>query len=73
LLGFNFCIEFTLGASNVVTDALSHQDIEAAAELSVLSAPSFDIYDELRQEFDDQSSLHALHTAVLAGDRGDKW
>jgi hypothetical protein len=54
-------------------DPLSRRDTKVAAELSVLSAPSFDIYDEVRQEFDDQSSLCALCVAVLTGDRGDKW
>jgi hypothetical protein len=35
--------------------------------------PSFHIFDELRQEFDDKASLRELRTAVLTGDRSDKW
>jgi hypothetical protein len=56
-----------------MADALSCRDIEAAVELAVLSAPSFHIFNELHQEFDDQSSLQELRAAILVGDRGDKW
>jgi hypothetical protein len=48
-LRFDFCIEYKLDVTNVVTDALSHHDSEAGAELSALSAPSFHIFDTLRQ------------------------
>jgi hypothetical protein len=48
-LRFDFCIEYKPDVTIVVTDALSHHDSEAGAELSALSAPSFHIFDTLRQ------------------------
>jgi hypothetical protein len=56
-----------------MADALSRRDTEATAELTALSAPSFHIFNELHQEFDDQSSLQELRAVILIGDRGDKW
>jgi hypothetical protein len=48
LLGFDFHVEFKSAATNVVADALSRRDTEAAAMMFALSAPSFWLFDELR-------------------------
>jgi hypothetical protein len=49
LLGFDFSVEYKLGATNAVADALSRRDTEGGAELLALSAPFFDFIDRLRQ------------------------
>jgi hypothetical protein len=51
LIGFNFQVEYKPGMSNIVADALSHQDMEAMAEVSALSASTFTIFDNLCVEF----------------------
>jgi hypothetical protein len=48
LLGFDFIVEFKSGSTNVVTITLSRRDIEDGATLLALSAPSFEIFDDLR-------------------------
>jgi hypothetical protein len=61
------------GVTNVVADALSRRDSEAGAELSALSAPSFHIFDTLRQEIEHELDLRRLREEVLASSRGVKW
>jgi hypothetical protein len=36
LLRFDFCIEFKPSAANIITDALSHRDMEATMEAAAL-------------------------------------
>jgi hypothetical protein len=73
LLGFDFRIEFKPRTSNVVTDALSRHDTESSAVLLALSAPSFNLFDDLCHEIDADSSLRELRDAVATGARGDAW
>jgi hypothetical protein len=47
LLGFDFWVEFKSGAANVVADALSRRDMEAASAMAI-SCPSFQLFDDLR-------------------------
>jgi hypothetical protein len=47
LLGFDFWVEFKSGAANVVADALSRRDMEAASAMAI-SYPSFQLFDDLR-------------------------
>lgn len=47
LWGYDFVVEYKLGALNVVADALSHLDKEPG-ELSVLSALHFSLFDDIR-------------------------
>jgi hypothetical protein len=51
LLGFDFIVEYKLGAQNTVADALSRRDTDRNAEdgaVLALSAPRFDFLDCLR-------------------------
>jgi hypothetical protein len=47
LLGFDFRVEYKPGKMNVVADALSRRDTETSAEAMALSAPSFQLFDDL--------------------------
>jgi hypothetical protein len=38
LIGFDFHVEYRLGSSNVVADALSHHDTEGTAPMVAISA-----------------------------------
>jgi hypothetical protein len=46
LLRFDFRVEFKPGTTNIVTNALSRRDTEAIVEVVVLSAPTFQFFDE---------------------------
>jgi len=65
LFGYDFAIEFRPGRLNVVADALSRRD-EAADQLHAVSGPSFDLFDNLRRELDEDTTLHALRDSVAA-------
>jgi hypothetical protein len=71
LVGIDFRVEFHPGAHNVVTDALSHRDTEEAAEMLALSAPSFQIFDDIRQELDSDQNLRTLKH-VGEGTKGEQ-
>lgn len=63
---------------NVVADALSRRGDEAAtpampnAVLDALSGPSFELYDTLRRELQDDPTLRAFRDSVVA-ERGAPW
>jgi hypothetical protein len=73
LMGLDFVVEYKLGTSNRVTDALSRQSEEEAEELVALSAPTFMVFDTLRTELDEVAALRRLRDEIVAGERGDKW
>jgi hypothetical protein len=49
LFGYDFSVEYRQGKLNVVVDALSRRTEDSMAA-NVLSSPTFDLYDQLRQE-----------------------
>ena len=55
----------------MVADALSRRD-EAAGHLHALSGPSFDLFDSLRCELDEDTALRALWDSIAA-DRSAPW
>jgi hypothetical protein len=55
LLDFDFRIEYKSGASNFVVDALSHHDTEESATLLMLSKPMFQLFTDLRREYEDDA------------------
>jgi hypothetical protein len=57
----------------VVADALSRRDAEDVATVMAMSAPSFQLFDDLRQELGSDPALLELVAAVLAGEKGDHW
>ena len=83
LFGFDFRVEYHFGKTNVVADALSRRDGDSpllAALLDVgvlftsaLSAPSFQLFDDLRRELGADPVLRARLDAVAAGLHGDTW
>jgi hypothetical protein len=73
LLGFDFRVQYKPGASNTVDDALSGRDTEEGGELAVLSASTFQVFTDLRNEFTNTPELRELLQAVTAGGCGDKW
>jgi hypothetical protein len=70
LLGFDFQVEYHPDATNTVAEALSRRETEAASALMALSAPSFQLFDDLRVE---HKADQALWAAVSSGDRGKGW
>jgi hypothetical protein len=69
LLGFNLQVEFKPGATNVMADALSHCDTKAASVM-VISCPSFQLFDDLWQEIDNDLDFHTLRDEAATGARG---
>jgi hypothetical protein len=66
LLRFDFWVEYKLGAHNVMADALSHRNMETIAAMAI-SNPSFDLFDNLRREIDDDPAFSTLRADVAAG------
>jgi hypothetical protein len=60
-------VEYRPGCLNVVADALSWRE-----DLDARSCPSFQLYDDLRREFDEDAALSAFRDSVVQ-DRGDPW
>jgi hypothetical protein len=56
----------------VVADALSRCDADVSAEVTVLSVPSFQLFNDLCQELGSDPTLIKLIAAVQAGDKGDQ-
>jgi hypothetical protein len=55
----------------VVADVLSRRDAEDVATVMAMSAPLFQLFDDLRQELSSDPALLELVAAVLAGEKGD--
>jgi hypothetical protein len=69
---FDFSVEYKLGTTNVVADAVSRCDIEEG-DLLALSAPQFDFIDRLRQAQLLDPALIALSGDITAGDCQAPW
>jgi hypothetical protein len=72
MLGFDFCFEFKLGAYNVVADALSHRNYDHGAAIMALTTPSFQLFDDIQQEFTTEPELRQLEE-VVAESCHDTW
>jgi hypothetical protein len=57
LIGFDFHVEYKPGSSNTVADALSQRDAREDAQLAVVSAPLFTVFDDLHMETEEVESL----------------
>jgi hypothetical protein len=55
-----------------MADALSHRDMESAAVMAI-SRSSFQLFDNLQREIDDDPTFSALRTNTTAGNRGEDW
>jgi hypothetical protein len=73
LLGFDFTVEYKVGAANVVADALSRRDTPEEGTVLALSAPRFDLIVRLRQAQLTDLALAAIRDEVRAGSRGAPW
>jgi hypothetical protein len=73
LFGFDFTVEFRSGHLNIVADALSRRDVDAAPTLCALSLPLFTIFDDLRHEIAASPELSSLRERMQAGDLGHPW
>jgi hypothetical protein len=73
LLDFNFSVEYTPVATNVVANALSHCHEKETGELVAISAPTFEIINDLHREIDSDLELRKLKQDVVAGDHGGDW
>lgn len=70
LFGYDFAVEFRPGCLNVVADALSRRD-ELDGHLHALSGLSFDFFDTLRRELNDDVQLRELRDTIV--ERGALW
>jgi hypothetical protein len=72
LLGYDFVVQFRPGKLNTVADALSRRE-EDQGELASLSAPSFTLFDTLREEALNDSAYAKLRRQQANGSLGAKW
>lgn len=72
LLGFDFRVEYKPGKQNVVADALSRRDTDTTT-IMALSAPSFALFDDLRQEAEGATDLATIKAQVLGGQLDAPW
>jgi hypothetical protein len=73
LLGFDFRVEYKPSKMNVVADALSRRDTETSADAMALSAPSFQLFEDLRATYTVDATLTSLRQEVLDGLHGKQW
>jgi hypothetical protein len=63
LFGYDFRVEYHPGRLNTVADALSRHDSEELS-LSAISSPTFQNYDNIKQEIDASTELYALRDTI---------
>lgn len=73
LLGFDFTVEYKPGTQNVVAHALSRRDADVEGELAVLSAPSFQLFSELREAIVADDNLVDQRANVDRAAEGWSW
>jgi hypothetical protein len=73
LLGFYFRVEYKSGTTNVVADALSCHDTEDRGEITTLTTPSFQLFDDLRHELAADLDQQTIKGEVESSVCGDKW
>jgi hypothetical protein len=66
-------VEYKPGKMNVVADALSCRDTETSAEAMALSAPSFQLFDDLHAAYTADVTLTSLRQEVRDGLHGKQW
>jgi hypothetical protein len=57
LMGFDFTAEYKPGTSNTVADALSHHETEEAVECTIISTPTFKVFDDLQVETEEVADI----------------
>jgi hypothetical protein len=72
LLGYDFTIEYKLGRTNVVADALSRSDTPEAL-LHGISSPSFDLLDDIKHAAKADAELVALRDQIVASTIAGPW
>jgi hypothetical protein len=72
LLRFDFSVEYKSGIANVATDAPSRRDSEVEPSILALSAPSFELFDDLRWAFISDPALRSLCNEVEREAHDDK-
>lgn len=68
LLGYDLVVEFKRGKENVVADALSRQREEIEVTLSVISLPSWDWINEIKELYGEGLKLQELWHKHRAGE-----
>lgn len=67
LFGYDFQVEFKPGRLNTVLDAWSRRDLEDHGGMMAISRPSFDLFNDVRQETATDPTLVALAAQLQAG------
>ena len=71
LFGYDFTIEYRPGTLNIVADVLSQREGDNLL-LHAVTAPSFQLFDDLRRELQLDDDLRALRDSIVT-DRGEPW
>jgi hypothetical protein len=72
LFGFDFRVEYLSGKASTVADALSCRDKHSAMALP-LSSPTFELYNELREELSHLEEATQLRVKIKKGEAAVGW
>ncbi|CAN6328531.1 unnamed protein product [Urochloa humidicola] len=72
LFGLDFTVEYRPGRLNTVVDALSHRNTEDGS-LAALSAPSFQLYNDIPDEVATDVDTRRVRDEVIFGTLGAPW
>jgi hypothetical protein len=72
LFGYDFSVEYLPGKANTVVDALSRRDEHSAMALP-LSSPTFELYNELREELSHLEEATQLKEKIEKGEAAAGW